>query len=68
VKVDIFGGRKRILFCFTGIESLILTYSVFHQFRQTKFAYVGSILSSSQFFATPPAASKNNAHYKRGQN
>jgi hypothetical protein len=29
--------------------SLIHTYSVFHQFRQAKFAYGGSILSFSQF-------------------
>ncbi len=60
--------EKGFLVCFTCIDSLILTYSVFHQFRQTKFAYVGSILSSSQFFATPPAASENSAHYKSDQN
>jgi hypothetical protein len=28
-------------------------YSVFHQFRKAKFAYNGSILSSSQFLILP---------------
>ncbi len=40
------------------------TYSVFHQFRQAKFANSDIILSSSQNFATTPAASKNEACYK----
>ncbi len=32
----------------TGLETDEY-YSVFHKFRQAKFAYIGSILSSSQF-------------------
>jgi hypothetical protein len=39
-------------------------YRVFHQFRQAKFDKGGSILSSSQFLAV----SKNEAHFKSGQN
>jgi hypothetical protein len=42
-------------------------YSVFQGFRQAKSANGGSILSSSQFFDTTPAASKNEAHFKSGQ-
>jgi hypothetical protein len=42
-------------------------YSVFHLFRQAKFDNGGSILSSSQFFATAQAASKNEARFKSGQ-
>jgi hypothetical protein len=36
-------------------ENLFISiiYSVFHQFRQAKFAYDGSILSSSQFLLLP---------------
>jgi hypothetical protein len=34
------------------------TYSVFHQFRKAKFAYGGSILSSSQFLLLPPLSQK----------
>ncbi len=44
------------------------TYSVFHRFRQTKFAYVVLILSSIKFFVTASAASKNGTHNKSGQN
>jgi hypothetical protein len=36
-------------------------YSVFHLFRQDKFAYGGSILSSTHLFTSPPAGSKNGA-------
>ncbi len=43
-------------------------YSVFHRFRQDKFSDNGLILSSKQIFATAPAASKNDARYKSGQN
>jgi hypothetical protein len=32
-----------------GNSTLILFYTVFHRFRQAKFAYVGLILSLSQF-------------------
>jgi len=38
------------------------TYKVFHGFGQAKFAHGSSILGSS------PAASKNNAQIKSGQN
>ncbi len=37
---------------------LLCCYRVFHRFRQVKFANGGSILRSSQFSATAPAASK----------
>jgi hypothetical protein len=33
-------------------------YSVFYQFRQAKFAYGGSILSSSQFLLMPQLPQK----------
>jgi hypothetical protein len=46
----------------------LMWYSVFHQFRQAKFAYDGLILSSSHFSTTAPAASKYDAHYYSGQN
>ncbi len=39
-------------------------YSVFHWLRQAKYAYVGLILSSSQFLL----AQKNEAPIKSGQN
>jgi hypothetical protein len=39
------------------------SYSVFQGFGQTKFAYGDSILGSCQFFATAPAAFKNDTHY-----
>jgi hypothetical protein len=42
---------------------------VFHRFGQAKFAYGGSVLGLSQFTQlTAPAASKNNAGLKTGQN
>ncbi len=50
-----------------GFMMVMICYSVFHRFRQAKFAYGGLILSSSQFFATAPAASKNGARFKSGQ-
>ncbi len=34
------------------------TYSVFHRFRKAKFAYGGSILSSSQFLLLPQLSQK----------
>ncbi len=40
---------------------------MFHRFRQAKFANGGSILSSSQFLATVPAASRNEAYFKSSQ-
>ncbi len=40
---------------------------MFHRFRQAKFANGGSILSSSQFFATDPFVLKNKAQFKNGQ-
>ncbi len=45
----------------------ITEYSVFRQFWQAKFAYGGSILSSSQF-CYYSKATKNDARYKSGQN
>ena len=41
-------------------------YRAFHQFGQAKFAYGGNRLEP--IFATAPAASKNDAHFKSGQN
>ncbi len=41
-----------------------LLYSVFHQFRQAKFAY----FRLKPFSATDPDASKNDARYKSVQN
>jgi hypothetical protein len=38
----------------------------FTVFGKLNFAYGGLILSSSQFFATAQAASKNEAHFKKG--
>jgi hypothetical protein len=43
-------------------------YSVFHQFRQAKFAYGGSNFKLELVFATVPEASKNDIYYKSGQN
>jgi hypothetical protein len=40
---------------------------VFQGFSKAKSANGGSILSSSQFFDTAPAASKNEARFKSGQ-
>jgi hypothetical protein len=37
---------------------LVHSYSVFHQFREAKFAYGGSILSSSQFLLLPQLPQK----------
>ncbi len=48
--------------------TLLSTYNVFHQFRQAKFAYGGSILSLKQFFAIAPAVLKNGARYISSQN
>ncbi len=49
----------------TNVLLSFLTYSVFHRFKQAKFAYAGLVLSSrSQFFAIAPAVSKNDACYK----
>ncbi len=63
--------KKRMTFHIFSL-SLTLTrngiYSVFHQFRQAKFAYGGSILSSSQFFVSAEGASKNDTRYEIGQN
>jgi hypothetical protein len=42
-------------------------YSVFQGFRKAKSANGGSVLSSSQFFSTASAASKNGACFKSGQ-
>ncbi len=42
-------------------------YSVFQGFGKAKFDNGGSILSSSQFFDTAPAASKNEACFQSGQ-
>jgi hypothetical protein len=42
-------------------------FNVFRRFRQAKFAYNNSILSSSQFF-NAPAVSKNETCYKSSQN
>ncbi len=54
---------KRIL---TGFR----LYSGFHRFTQGKFDNDGSIISSSQVFnfCSGPAASKNEACFKSGQN
>jgi hypothetical protein len=41
-------------------------YSVFHQFRQAKFGYGGSIFKP--IFAIDPEAFKNDDCYKSGQN
>jgi hypothetical protein len=41
---------------------------VFQGFSKAKSANGGSILSSSQFFDTAPAASKNEVRFKSGQN
>jgi hypothetical protein len=43
-------------------------YSVFHRFRQAKFANDGLILSLSQFTIRPQLPQKNEAHVKSGQN
>jgi hypothetical protein len=41
-----------------GTKSNIVTYSVFHRFRQAKFANDGSILSSRQFLLLPQLPQK----------
>ncbi len=41
-------------------------YSVFHQFRQFKFAYGGFDFKLKPILATAPADSKNNACHKSG--
>ncbi len=61
------------MFCFkfnTLTKGNYIFYNwVYHGFRQAKFAYGVSILGSSQFtLHTTPAASKNNAWFKSGQN
>ncbi len=38
---------------FTTQVSILLSYSVFHRFREAKFGNDGSILSSSQFSLLP---------------
>jgi len=43
-------------------------YRTFHRFGQAKFPDGGSVLGTSQIFSTAPAASKNDAQFKRGQN
>ncbi len=43
-------------------------YSVFHRFRQAKFAYGGSILRSSQFLLLLQLPQKNEDLFKSGQN
>ncbi len=40
------------------IGFIVDLYSVFHQFRKAKFAYGGSILSSSQFLLLPQLPQK----------
>jgi hypothetical protein len=47
--------------------AFLLSYSVFQGFSKIKSANGGSILSSSLFFDTAPAASKNKARFKSGQ-
>jgi hypothetical protein len=50
-----------------SLESwLVLNYSVFHQFRQAKFAYLDFELQP--IFATDPVGFKNDARYESGQN
>ncbi len=49
------------------VVSLLLLYSVFHQFRQAKFVYGGSILSLSQFLLLAQQPLKNDTRYKSGQ-
>jgi hypothetical protein len=68
-----------MLYCFSGLLSIKLftksiknckflcLYSVFQGFSKAKSANGGSILSSSHFFDTAPAASKNKACFKSGQ-
>jgi len=43
-------------------------YRAIHRFGQTKFAYGGSILGSSQFTLLPLLPQKNNGRFKSGQN
>ncbi len=43
-------------------------FNVFHKFRQGKFAYGVSILSSSQFSLLPQLSHKNGIGFKSGQN
>ncbi len=43
-------------------------YIVFHGFGQAKFSDVGSVFRLKPIFNTAPAASKNDAQFKRGQN
>ncbi len=50
------------------LNTCAFIYRVFHLFRQAKFDNGGSILTLSQFFDTAPAASKNEARSKSGQN
>jgi len=45
-----------------------INYKAFHGFGQAKFAYGGSISGFSQIYANAPAASKNDAQFKSGQN
>jgi len=41
---------------------------LFHRFGQAKFPNGGSVLGLSQFSVLPPATSKNDSWFKRGQN
>jgi hypothetical protein len=41
-----------------GVKVRVGLYSVFHRFKQAKFAYGGSILSSSQFLLLPQLPQK----------
>jgi len=43
-------------------------YRKFHRFGQTKFCDGGSVLGSKPIFNADPAASKNTALFKIGQN
>jgi len=45
-----------------------VSYRVFNGFGQAKFPDGGLVLGSSQFFNIAPAAYKNTAHFKSGQN
>jgi hypothetical protein len=62
--------KQKFTFIFLSLLAISLLggcYSVFHGFEQAKFAKSGSILGSSQFLIVP-AAFKNDASFKSGQN
>jgi len=50
---------------YNELQPLVCSYRAFHGFGQVEFPDGGSILG---FFNTAPAASKNNAPFKSGQN